>query len=620
VGKTAVAVHWARGAAERFPDGQLYVNLRGFSAGTPVPAADAVRTFLAALGVPPLGIPADPDAQLGLYRSLLADRRVLILLDNAATADQVRPLLPTSPGCLALVTSRDQLTGLVATEGARPIRLDPLSTAEARQLLATRLGAARVDADPAGVETIVAACARLPLALVVVAARAAVHPSFPLRTLADDLRENDGGLRMPRDGDPAADVRAVFSWSYLRLTPPAARMFRLLGLHPGPDIGAAAAASTAGIPAAEARQALAELVRASLLDEHLPDRYACHDLLRSYAAELAHDADTAAERDEAIDRSLDHYLRTGREAAILLNPHCYPPAAAPIRPGVTAEPPADAARAWAWFDAEHRVLVAVVGFAGSRGRHTHAWQIAWSLVDFLDRRGHWQDWTAVLTTALAAARSGDDLPGQAVTCRHLARASIRLHRFDEAGAFQASALALYERLGDHIGQAHLHANISYLAEQQSRHRDAIAPGERSLELFRIAGDRRGEAVALNNLGWYHLQLDDCQLTLDYCQQALVLHREIDDRANIATTLDSIGYVWHRLGRYGLAEDTYREALHLFQEAGERYYEASALLHLGDTREAAGDADAARRTWQAALAILDELGHPDASQARKRLGG
>ena len=617
-GKTAVAVHWARRVADRFPDGQLYVNLRGFAAGSAMAPAEAVRMFLDALGVPPLGVPAGQDAQVGLYRSLLADRRMLILLDNAATADQIRPLLPAAPGCLALVTSRDQLTSLVATEGAHPIRLDRLSAAEARQLLATRLGAARVAAEPAGVEAIIAACARLPLALVVVAARAAVHPSFPLATLAGELGENDGGLQVLHGGDAAADVQAVFSWSYLRLGPQAARLFRLLGLHAGPDIGEAAAASLAGVSVAEARQALTELVRASLLDEHVPARYAFHDLLRVYAAELAHTVDTATERDDAIDRSLDHYLQTGHPAAILLNPHCYPPAVPPARPAVTPKQLLDGAQARAWFDAEHRVLVASVDFAWSTGRDVRCWQIAWSLVDYLDRRGHWQDWIAVLSTGLAAARRAADLPGQALTCRHLARAYIRLQRFDEADTSMRSALEMYERLGDSNGQAHIHGNLGYLAEQQSRHRDAIKPAERSLELFRIAGDQRGEGIALNNLGWYHLQLDDCQLALDYCRQALALQREVDDRASMATTLDSIGFAQSRLGQFGPAKDAYQQALLLTRETGDRYYEAITLVHLGDTQHATGEPEAARQTWQQALAIFDELGHPDAAQLRERL--
>ena len=618
-GKTAVAVHWARRSAGRFPDGQLYVNLRGFAADESAMApAEAVRMFLDALGVPPLGIPTGLDAQVGLYRSILADRRVLVLLDNAATVDQIRPLLPATPGSMALVTSRDQLTSLVANEGAHPIGLDPLSHAEAHQLLAVRLGPARVDAEPAAVETIIAACARLPLALVVVAARAAVHPSFPLTTLAGELHESDGGLRVWHGGAAAADVRAVFSWSYLRLGTQAARLFRLLGLHPGPDIGEGAAASLAGVSTADARQALTELAHASLLDEHLPNRYAFHDLLRAYAAELARTVDPATERDAAIDRLLDHYLHTGRTAAILLNPHCDPPGVAPVRPGVTPDRLTDGAQARAWFDAEHRVLAAAVAFAWSGERDRPAWQIAWSLVDFLDRQGHWQDWTVVLSTALAAARRAADLPGQAVTYRQLGRANIRLHRFDEAGPAMRLALECYEQLGDHSGQAHVYGNMSYLADQQSRPRDAIEPGQRSLELFRAAGDQHGEAIALNNLGWFHLQLDDYEQALEHCEQALVLQRQMGDRASMATTLDSIGYARHRLGQYGLARDYYQQSLQLFREAGDRFYEADTLVHLGDTQHAADEADAARDTWRQALAILDELSHPDAPGVRDRL--
>jgi len=289
VGKTALAVHWAHRVAARFPDGQLYVNLRGYGPTEPAQdPAEALHGFLDALGVPVERVPASLPAQIGLFRSLLAGKRVLVLLDNARGVEQVRPLLPGSPGCLAIVTSRSRLTPLVATEGARPLALDLLSAAAARDLLTERLGAARVAAEPAAVDEIVARCARLPLALAVAAARAGTRPDFPLAMLAAELREASAALDVLCGGDPATDVRAVFSWSYRALSTEAARMFRLLGLHPGPDISVSAAASLAGIPPRQARAPLADLVQEHLLTEHLPGRYALHHLLRAYAAEQAH--------------------------------------------------------------------------------------------------------------------------------------------------------------------------------------------------------------------------------------------------------------------------------------------------------------------------------------------
>ena len=306
VGKTALAVHWAHQMAAQFPDGQLYVNLQGFDPdGTVLEPSEAVRGFLEAFGVPAARIPAALAAQAGLFRSLLAGRRVLMVLDNARDAAQVRPLLPGSPGCLAIVTSRDRLAGLVARECAHPLALDLLSAAEARDLLARRLGSGRVDREPAAVDDIIAGCARLPLALTIAAARAATSPGFPLRVYGTELRGAARALDPLPGGDLTTDVRAVFSWSYRALSDPAARMFRLVGLHPGPDISLAAAASLAATRPGQARVPLDELTQAHLLAEHTPGRYTCHDLLRAYATEqaLAHDSQDA--RDAAVHRVLD---------------------------------------------------------------------------------------------------------------------------------------------------------------------------------------------------------------------------------------------------------------------------------------------------------------------------
>ncbi len=321
VGKTALAVYWAHQAAGRFPDGQLYVNLRGFDlSGTPATPAEAVRGFLDALGVPADRIPRGLDAQAGLYRSLLAGKQVLIVLDNARDERQIRPLLPASPGCLVIVTSRNQLTGLAASDGARLLSLDVLTDAEARHMLAARIGEGRAAAEPAAAAEIAGLCAHLPLALAIAAARAAARPRFTLAALADELRDIRSRLDALASPDLASNVRAVFSWSGQQLSPAAARMFRLLGAHPGPDISAAAAASLAGVSLPQAGQALNELTMANLVAEHEPGRYAFHDLLRAYAAEQVRaEADDPGHR-AAIHRVLDYYLYTAAAANRLLNP------------------------------------------------------------------------------------------------------------------------------------------------------------------------------------------------------------------------------------------------------------------------------------------------------------
>ncbi|MFF5208662.1 BTAD domain-containing putative transcriptional regulator [Streptosporangium sp. NPDC000396] len=619
VGKSALAVHWAHRVRDRFPDGQLYVNLRGFDpGGTAMTPTEAVRAFLDALGVPATQIPATPQAQAGLYRSLLAGRRILIVADNARDAAQVRPLLPGAPGCLVVVTSRDQLTGLVAVEGAQALALDLLPAAEARELLARRLGSARVAVEPEATGQIIARCARLPLALAVVAARAAAHPHFPLAALAAELGAAHGGLDALDGGDPSTQVRAVFSCSYQALDPAAAQLFRWLGLHPGPDLTAPAAASLAGIPLARTRPLLAELARAHLITEHAPGRYAFHDLMRAYATELAHAQDSAPDRRAALHRLFDHYLHTAHAAALLLNPHRDPIVVTPPELGVTVNQPVGHERAMAWLTAEHVILAAVVAQAAEAGFNTHAWQLAWSLTDFLDRRGLWPDQVAVHETALQAARRAGDRTGQAHTHRYLGWAHSRLGRHDVAPAHFRSALDLYGELGDPIGQASTHGNLCVALSHQGHHRDALDHAERALELYQAAGHRAGQARALNAVGWHHTLLGDHHRALLYCARALAILEELGDHQEQAHTWDSLGYAHHRLGRHRQAMTCYQRALELFRRASHRYNEAETLIHLGDIHHVIQEPEAARHSWRHALDILDQLGHPDADQVRAKL--
>ena len=617
VGKTALAVHWAHAVADRFPDGQLYVNLRGFDpcGSAPMTPGEAVRGFLDAFGVPAQQIPVTLDAQAGLYRSLLAGRRVLAVLDNARDVDQVRPLLPGSPGCLVVVTSRNQLTPLVATEGARPLTLDLLSAGDARELLAHRLGAERIAAEPAAVDEIVERCARLPLALAIAAARAASCPGFPLAHIAEQLRVAGGGLDALAGGDPATDLRAVFSWSYRALSGRAAALLRQLGLHPGPDVGEPAVASVAGLPPQRARSALAELVRANIVTEHAPGRYALHDLLRAYAAERAHREDDECERRETQHRIVDHYRCSANRAAGLLDPHrTRPREPDPPGPGVTPERPGDADQAMRWFTAEHLVAKAAVGLGPDR----HAVDLAASLWTYFDRHGHWHDLAATQRLALEAAVRTGDRWTEAEAHRGLARALTRLGRYVVAAGHLGQALHIYGELGDSGGQAQTHIGLGILVERQGRHRAALAHTVEALRLYRDAGDRAGLAVALNAVGWDHAQLGDHRAALRHCEEALALHRELGDRHGAAKTWDSLGYVHRHLGDHARSTACYRRAVDLFRQLGDRYYESDSLTGLGETRCAAGDHRGARRAWQRALAILVDLHHPDAESLRARL--
>jgi tetratricopeptide (TPR) repeat protein/transcriptional regulator with XRE-family HTH domain len=620
VGKTALAIHWAHQARARFPDGQLYINLRGFDpTGTVMNSSEAVRRFLDALDVPPERIPADPDAQAALYRTQLADRRMLILLDNARDPEQIRPLLPGAPGCLVLVTSRNQLTGLVATDGAHPLTLDLLTPNDARDLLITRLGADRVSAEPDAVDAIITHCARLPLALAIVAARAATRPQLPLAALANKLANAHARLDTLCAGETVTDIRAVFSWSYRTLTPDAARLFRLLGLHPGPDTSAAATASLAGIPPHQARPLLTELVHANLLLEHNPGRYALHDLLRAYAADLAHTTDTDQQRRVATQRILDHYLHTAHTAALRLNPSRDPITITPLVPGVSPETLPDHPTAVEWLTTEHRVLMAAITYATDNELDGHAWRLSWALTDFLDRRGHWHDWITTHTLALAATQRLGDRSDQALAHRSLARGYIKLGRYEDAAPHLHSSLRIYRELGDPVGQARVHLDLSESLQQQDRLAEAINQAESALTLSTASGDHVGQGRALNSIGCCHALLGDYGQTLTYCTRAVHQLGQVGDRRRQACAWAWLGYAQLRLHRHEEAITSTEQALRLYQSLGDRYNEADSLTDLGDAHNGAGNAHAARNAWQQALTILDDLDHPDTDKVRSRLG-
>jgi tetratricopeptide (TPR) repeat protein len=527
-------------------------------------------------------------------------------------------LLPGAPGCLVLVTSRSQLAGLVATDGAYPIALDLLSPDEARELLARRIGAARTAAHPEAVAEIVTRCAQLPLALAIVAARAATNPQVPLPVLARELGDTRDRLGALTADDPATDLRAVFSWSYRTLTPEAARLFRLLGSHPGPDISAPAAASLAGLPVELVLPLLLELVQAHLISEHSLGRYAFHDLLHTYAAEQAKNTDQDADRLAAARRTLDHYLHTGHAAALLVNPHRDPIELGAPEPGTTPAPVVDHQEALAWFDAERGVLVAAAWSMAATGADRHVWQLAWTMAEFLDRRGHWQDWTATQRAAIAAAGRLGDHAAQAFAHRSVARSYRRLGQLEDAYTHYQHALGLSQHTGDLVGQAHTHMNIGMVRTRQGRHTESLDHVQRALGLYEVACHRVGQAAALNNLGWLHAQLGEYQSALAACKQSLALHQELGNEHGEADAWDSLGYVQHQLNDHAEATTCYRRALDRYRALGDRYWEANTLTHLGDTYTAAGEVDAAQQAWEQALSILDELDHPTAGELRAKL--
>lgn len=620
IGKSALAVHWAHEVADRFPDGQLYINLRGFDpTGSVMTPDEAVRVFLDALGVPPQRIPGDFDAQVALYRSMLARRRVLVLLDNARDTEQVRPLLPGSPGSLVIVTSRSRLAGLIAVEGAHPLTLDQMTPTEAFDLLAARLGTDRLAEEPRAAGEIIARCGRLPLALAIVAAHAGVRPGFPLSAIAEEVRDSHGSLDAFAGGDDiTTDVRAVFSWSYKALSASAARLFRLLGLHSGPDISAPAVTALAGLPPREARGLLGELTRAHLLTEHFPGRYALHDLLRVYAAERARTEETARERDEAVERLLAWYLHTADAAY----PHI-----TPNRRRIPLEPLPDGCRpltfttreeALEWCETERPNLVDAVHQAAGSGQPGIAWRLPAVLWGFFYLRSHTHEWLDTTTTGLAAARAAHDRAGEAQGLGDRSAALRHCGRLEEVIPTLHEAMAVFRELGDAVGRAATVANLGDAYLMAGHLRKAVEYTRRGLAIARATGNVWSQGIALSNLGDAYQRLGRFGEAVDCLEQSLSILRAHDNRWVEGVTLDILGTVHRRLHRYDEAIEYYHQALKSHQDIGNRWGEGHTLGNLGDAQLGAGESEAARGSWLEALAILSECDHADAEKIRERL--
>jgi DNA-binding SARP family transcriptional activator/tetratricopeptide (TPR) repeat protein len=605
VGKSSLTVHWARRTAA-FPDGQLYADLRGFDPDRqPMDAATVIRGFLHALGVTEKEMPPTADGQIGLYRTLLAGRRMLVVLDNARDSEQVRPLLPSAAGCCAVVTSRSQLIGLVATHHAHGLTLEPLSRADARELLSYRIGPARLSREHAAVSQILDRCAGLPLALVLAAARAAQQPRRPLATLALELG-NTAPLDALGSGDPASDIRNVFSWSYQGLAPDDARLFRFLALHPGPAAAAPALASLVGEPLERLRSQLSALLHASLLIEVRPGHYALHDLLRLYAAELGLQHDPPADRREAGHRLVEHYAATATAAVRTLDAdHPAEPLGLPAD-GVTVEQLPDPASAQAWFEDENSTLTAVVLASTSDASDQQAGRLARAMTTHLDRSGRWHDLMEIQLAVLPVLTRLADVSAQAGAHRDIGRALAQLGRYHDATGHLDRAMDLYAALSDPLGQGRVHHSLGWLHQARGDHRTALKHAERALTLFREAGDRLWQARELNATAWLYVRLQEPATALTRCRRALTVLRAMGDRHGEAGTLDTMASAHHALGADDRAVVGYEAALAIFEQLDDRYSQAAVRLHLGDSFTALGDRERAVRAWRTALSRLDSL--------------
>jgi DNA-binding SARP family transcriptional activator/tetratricopeptide (TPR) repeat protein len=606
LGKTTLAVHVAHRLRDQFPDGQLYVDLHGAS-DSPAAPADVLARFLRQLGVDGDQVPASEDERVGLYRTRLAGRRVLIVLDDARDAAQARPLVPGSVSCGVLVTSRNLMPDLV---GGRLVDLDVLDAAEARALLARIVGADRLGAEPAATDQLLAACAGLPLAIRIAGVRLAGRTSWTVQSLAGKVADERRRIDEFKAGDLA--VRACFQVSFNSLRaagqgrPDPARTFRLLGLWHGPFISLPAAASLLAEPEDRAADSLEMLVDAHLLQSLATDRYRLHDLLRVYAAEKAEAEETEQHRAEAVRRVLTWYLHTAEAAGRVISPqHARVPLgdSHPVPPALAF---ASLDQALDWCESARANLVAAASQAASCGMHDIAWKLPAAMMSFCYRRSHWADWVATHESGLNSARALGDRMAEAWMLNNLGMA-FGLQRKEQAVGCFEEALAIYREIGDQPGQARAANNVAQACLRVRRFPQALDAATRSLAVQRQAGDRYGEGIALGNLGDACRALARFDEAIGHLEQALDIFRELGDQHSQADALSDLGDVYLTVGRLDDAQSCLRASLAIWRAHGERYGQAATLGRLGLAQKHAGRLAEARELLSEAHFILAELG-------------
>ncbi|SER15394.1 DNA-binding transcriptional activator of the SARP family [Lentzea xinjiangensis] len=604
VGKTKLAVRAAHRLVRRYPDVQLWADLHGFDPDElPADPAAVLESFLRLLGVPGAQIPESLEERAALYRDRLAGRRALVLLDNVAGEDQVRPLLPGGSTCMVLVTSRRALLRL---DGAKSVFLDVFTPGEALALLSRIAGADRVDADRAAAERVAELCGYLPIAVALAAKRLARRPQWTVRDLVAQL-ERGGGL----------GARGVFDLSYQALPDNQRRLFRLLGIHPGEDVTADSAAALAGLTPYEAGDLLEMLLDEHLLQQHTPGRYSLHDLLRAYAVEQVTAAEPPPARATARRRVLDWYVHTSWNSARQLNPQ-RALEIAPADPAVHPRAFTDRDSALLWCDAERANLVAAVRDAAEHGLPEQSWNLAQCLWDFFNLRKHRADWIDAHGVALAAARSVGDRAAEGRMLITLGIALREVRRHDEAIECNRQALAIFRAVGDRARQEPVLNNLGIVYMDLGRTDDALSCYEQSAEIARELGHPHTEAVTLNNIGLLHADAGRFDLALARYLRALEIRREIEDPYSEAILLNNIGEVYRGLLDFPAAVSHVDRALETFRAIGDRYGQAESLDNLGLALDGLGDRRGAEKCWIESVALFEELGEPKADEVRARL--
>ncbi|MFG1608586.1 ATP-binding protein [Actinoplanes sp. NPDC049265] len=609
VGKTSLALHWAHRVRDRFPDGQLYVNLRGYDPGQPAVPEEVLDRFLRDLGVPATAIPVQLDERASLFRSLLATRRMLVVLDNAATAGQIRPLLPGTVNCLVLVTSRSQLSGLIAREGAYRLVLDILLEDDAIALLRAVTARYRDHDQHHEMVELARLCARLPLALRIAAERAASRPMMRLDELIADLRDEPGlwGALTAGGDDDADAVRTVFAWSYRALPEPAARLFRFLGLHPGNEFGLPAAAALAGISAPQARQQLDVLIGAHLLEQPAPGRYEFHDLLRAYAVDQVRHLETPEAQNEVRRRILAWYLHTADAASTRI--------AAFDRYELTQLPPVDVLpfafdsheTALRWYRIESSNLVAANRAAAEAGLHSIAWRLAAVLRGIYIHQNAFDDWLATSTIGVDSAYQDSDPAGQAEALESLGRAYFQSRRLDEAETSHRGALTIRRSLHDRFGEAVSLNTLGLIGLRRRRLDDARTYFEQAGAIFRDLGDRRWEALIRSNLAETLCEVQQPQAAAEILTEAAIVFREVGDRASEGNALFHLSWAQREIGDPAAARVYIDQALRIAEAEENQVWQAHWLVELGSVQRAAGQPADALVSYQRAAVVQRQLG-------------
>lgn len=619
VGKTALAVHWAHRVRQRFTDGDLYVDMRGYGPGPALDVGQALDTFLRALHVPAEQIPVDIEGRAALYRSVLTSKQVLIVVDNVSTVGQVRPLLPATSTCMAIITSRSRLSGLVTREGASRMTLDVLTPEEAITLLGDSIGGDRVSAEPQAAADLARRCAYLPLALRIIGERIANTPFTTLADFVADLALVNHQLdALTVDDDELSDVRAVFSWSYRALPEETARFFRLLGLHAGSDISVAAAAAIADVSLPRARNLLDQLTAAHLMQNSARDRYLFHDLLRAYALERAHVEETLEQQRRSRRRVYTWYLWMAEEGRRVILPYSHAVALPPAGPDLPITPPSTVAEAMAWFERERLNILDTIRQADELGDHDVAWQLPVVSDGFFELKSYWADWRDVHLTGLRAARSAASRLGEAANLRCLGDAYWRLGQRETALDCYLQGVDASRDVGDHWVEGFCLRGLGLLDEEVGQTEQAMDLYRQAREVFRQHGIARGEGMSLLSLGNCHRARGNLDAAIAHYQESVTILGGINDQWSVAWASYPLGLAYQQAGQLDEALERHTHALELFRRFDDRRCEGLTLAALGDTHDAAGKRDDAQRCWQQAFEILDPLGDPHTDAVRSLL--